>query len=223
MGLLDVLLPPACAGCGRFGHVVCNACQANLRLLSDGRDEFLAADPGIVVGDGFVLAAAAFPHRDEAKRILRCLKYGGGRSLAGPLAGQALPAFRALLAISGHAPLVPVPLHRARHRERGYNQASLLAEALARATSLEVWPAIARRRSTQRQHGLDRATRLRNLRNAMAYAPPVPGRDGPRALPETVILVDDILTTGATFEACAAILRAAGIRAVYGFAIAREV
>jgi ComF family protein len=183
-------------------------------------DAFLGMDRATIVGDALLVGVAAFVHRDAAQRILRRLKYGGGQRLAAPLARLAAPALRQLLAVCGPAVLVPVPLHEGRHRERGYNQAALLAEALGRETRVRVWPGLIRRRVTERQHGLDRTTRLRNLRDAMAVgrAPPPEGR-----IPETVVVVDDILTTGATFEACAVILRAAGVTAVYGFAIAREV
>jgi ComF family protein len=190
--------------------------------LGSSSDQFLAPDPSLVVGDALILGLAAFAHRDAAQRILRRLKYGGGRRLAGPLAEMALPALRRLLAVTGPATLVPVPLHRSRQRDRGYNQAELLATELARRAKVSVWPALVRRRATQRQHGLDRATRVRNLRQAMALSA-VPPPEGIPGGGRTVVLVDDILTTGATLEACADILRAAGVQAVYGFAVAREV
>lgn len=193
-----------------------------MRRLGSPSDQFLAPDPSLVVGDALILGLAAFAHRDAAQRILRRLKYGGGRRLAGPLAEMALPALRRLLAVTGPAILVPVPLHRSRQRDRGYNQAELLATELARRANVTVWPALIRRRATQRQHGLDRATRVRNLRQAMALSA-VPPPAGVQAGGSTVVLVDDILTTGATLEACAAVLRAAGVEGVYGFAVAREV
>lgn len=175
-----------------------------------------------MIGDALILGTAAFAHRDAAQRILRRLKYGSGRRLAGLLAELTLPALNRLLAVTGPAVLVPVPLHRSRQRDRGYNQAELLAHELARRTGLRVWPALVRHRATQRQHSLDRATRLRNLSQAMALSAARPPAGQQDALP-TVVLVDDILTTGATLEACAVILRAAGAPAVYGFAVAREV
>ena len=217
-----MLLPPSCAGCGRYGTVICPGCRASLRPLGLAGDRFLAPDPSLVVGDALILGLAAYAHRDAAQRILRRLKYGGGRRLAGPLAEMALPALRRLLAVTGPATLVPVPLHRSRQRDRGYNQAELLATELARRAGVTVWPALVRRRATERQHGLDRATRLRNLRQAMALSAVRPP-EGIQAGGPTVVLVDDILTTGATLEACAVILRASGIQAVYGFAVAREV
>jgi ComF family protein len=190
--------------------------------LGSPADQFLAPDPSLVVGDALILGLAAFAHREAAQRILRRLKYGGGRRLAGPLAEMALPALRRLLAVTGPATLVPVPLHRSRQRDRGYNQAELLATELGRRADLTVWPALVRRRATQRQHGLDRATRLRNLSQAMTLSTVRPPR-GQDCGKMAVVLVDDILTTGATLEACAVILRAAGVPAVYGFAVAREV
>jgi ComF family protein len=189
--------------------------------VSAMEDRFLAPDPGVVVGEAFVIAIAGLAHRDEAQRLLRRLKYGSGRSVVEPLVTQILPAFERLMAVSGRVPLVPVPLHQSRERERGYNQAHLLAHELARQARLPVWPALVRRRATERQHALDRTTRMRNLRDAMAFRPPV--IDGGTAWPAAVIVVDDILTTGATFEACASVLTDGGVQRVYGFAIAREV
>lgn len=178
------------------------------------------ADPGVVLGDALLLAVAAFAHAGPTRQILRQAKYGGGRRAIAILAAAALPALARLLEVTGPAVLVPVPLHRTRRRDRGYNQASILADELGRGARTPVWPALIRARETARQHALDRATRLRNLTSSMERSPaPVPAGAFGRA----VIVVDDILTTGATLEACAMVLRDAGVGAVYGFAIAREI
>lgn len=216
MGLVNLLLPPACAGCGRFGHLVCAHCLAAFRAAAAPGDRFAAADPATIVGEALELALAAFAHEGALRRALQRLKYGGSGRIAVPLATAAAPALEGLTSMCGPLPLVPVPVHAARERQRGYNQAALLADALAGKTRLAVCDILERRRATVRQHGLGKAARLHNLRGAFSL------RDGVRT-PPRVILVDDILTTSATLEACAQVLRDAGATSVYGFAIAREV
>lgn len=216
MALLDTLLPPACAGCGRFGAMLCSACLGAFRPPSDPGDRFVAADAGMVIGDSMTLAVAAFAYEGPLRKVLQRVKYVGAARVAAALADASLPALRMLLAISGEAPIVPVPLHPARERERGFNQAALIADALSRGASLPVRRILVRDRATAKQHRLDRAGRLHNLAGAFRVA------DGQRA-PPVVIVVDDILTTSATMEACAAVLRAAGCERAYGFAVAREV
>ena len=216
MALLDLLLPSACAGCGRFGETLCAACVAGFRAAGTPNDRFAAADPGALVGDALELAVAAFAHAGNLRRALQRLKYGGSGKVAVPLARAAAPALEALTRVCGPLPLVPVPVHAARRRQRGYNQAALLAAALSREIGLPVLDLLERRRATARQHGLGKAARLHNLRGAFAVRP------GVRA-PPGLILVDDILTTSATLESCAQVLMAAGAASVYGFAIAREV
>ena len=216
MGLLEVLLPPACAGCGRFGDPLCAQCVAGFRPAGTPVDRFAAADPGILVGDALELAVAAFAHAGNLRRALQRLKYGGSGKVALPLARAAAPALEALTRVCGSLPLVPVPVHAARQRQRGYNQAALLAEALGRELGLPVVELLERRKATAHQHGLGKAARLHNLRGAFAL------RAAAR-VPPRLILVDDILTSSATLEACAQVLMAAGAASVHGFAIAREV
>lgn len=215
MGLLQLLLPDACAGCGRYGDLLCATCESTLRPASAVADRFAAADPGTVVGDAMEMAMAAFIHEATARRVLQRLKYGGAGRLAVPLARAAAPTLRALVAHSGPAALVPVPVHVARRRQRGYNQAELLAVELGRLEGLPVLDVLERHRPTVRQHGLGRAARLHNLRGAIAL------RRGSR-VPAVAILVDDILTTSATLEACAEALRRGGAGRVFGMAVARE-
>jgi ComF family protein len=216
MALIDVLLPPSCAGCGRYGSLLCDACRASFRSASPAAVTFIQADPAIVVGEALTLAIAAFRYEGHIRRALQRLKYGGSGRLAYPLADAAVPALTRLVALTGRLPLVPVPVHSVRRRERGYNQAALLAHSLSRATDLPVHDLLVRELATTKQHQLDRAGRLRNLHGAFGV---MRGARPPPAL----ILVDDILTTSATLETCARTLRAAGVREVFGFALAREV
>lgn len=215
MSILDLILPSACGGCGRAGSVWCAACDRSLRPASRRDERFLRADPGIAVGEALEAGVAAFAHEERLRRALSRLKYGSMPRLAGPLAAASLPALAHLTTLAPQAALVPVPVHADRLRDRGYNQALLLARELGRRDRRRpVAEALLRARPTEKQHRLDRAARLRNLAGAFALAVP-------RA-PPSVILVDDILTTSATLESCAAVLRAGGARQVVGFAIARE-
>jgi ComF family protein len=216
MDVFSALLPPACAGCGRYGSVLCQACQSSLREPRTATDRFLAPDAGIVIGDALELAVAAFAYEGPLRRALAGLKYGSAAKVAMPLATRAATCLNVLTDLAAGAALVPVPVHPERLRQRGYNQAALLASALGRGRGLPMADLLQRRRATTQQHRLDRAARLRNLRGAFAMRVH-------RRPPPVVILVDDILTTSATLEACAGVLRAAGATRVLGFAIAREV
>jgi ComF family protein len=111
--------------------------------------------------------------------------------------------------------IVPVPLHPARQRERGFNQASLLAELLARQSSIPLKPLLERIRYTNTQTALDRSERMENLHNAFRLRKNVDVR-GLR-----VLLVDDVLTTGSTMNECARVLKRAGALSVYGATAAR--
>jgi ComF family protein len=213
--LLDILVPPACSGCGAFGEALCPRCRSQLRPASAARDRFVAPDPAVVVGDDLQVAIAAFAYEGVLRRTMSRLKYGGAARLARPLAQAAAPLLGPFVGSCAPATLVPVPVHRDRLRQRGYNQAALIARQLGTELGLPVSDILARARPTSQQHRLNRAERLRNLRGAF-----VVGRDA-RA-PPRAILVDDILTTSATLEACAAVLRAAGSERVVGVAIARE-
>lgn len=216
MSLLDLLLPPGCLGCRARGSLLCARCVTSMRPPFRPADRFVAPDPGVVVGVQLSLAVGAFAYDGVVRRALAQMKYVGAGRVAAILARAALPAFRELVAVSGPAVLCPVPVHADRMRARGYNQASLVARELGRACGLPVHDLLVRARSTARQHRLGRAGRLRNLRGAIALA-----ADQPQ--PAAVIVIDDIITTSATLEACAATLMEGGTQAVYGYAVAREV
>lgn len=113
--------------------------------------------------------------------------------------------------------LVPVPISRTRQRQRGYNQAAMLARALAENVAIPFYPqALHRVRSTPSQVGLDRNARRENVRGAFVADPRwVRGK--------RVVVVDDVCTSGATLEACAAALYQAGAVSVWGFTLARVI
>jgi ComF family protein len=145
------------------------------------------------------------------REIVHALKYGGRRSLAKPLAE--LMRQRGSDVVQGSAFSVPVPLHPSRKRERGFNQ----AEDLARRLGIPMCAALKRTRATAAQASLPQAQRHRNVREAFALT-----RAGSLA-GATVLLIDDVSTTGATLDACARVLKGAGVKEVRALTAARVV
>lgn len=219
MGLsavLSLVAPPLCFACGAHAgenRALCAACRRALRWLApaaEGDGELFV----VGAADGGLPVWAPLAYEGPAAALVRALKFRGARGvaevMAGPIAAGAPPWV--LGEGSGAARLVPVPLHRARRRRRGFNQAALLASALAIRTGLDVDDCLERRGTAGTQMGRDRSGRAA----AVAQAVLVRGRPPPLA-----VLVDDVVTTGATLGACAAALRASGALEVRAVAYAR--
>ncbi|HXH07782.1 MAG TPA: phosphoribosyltransferase family protein, partial [Vicinamibacterales bacterium] len=153
------------------------------------------------------LMRSAALYEGALREIVHALKYDGRRSLARPLAALMRTCGPDLL--EGADAVIPVPLDGRRLRQRGFNQARLLAEGLG----LPVLDALARTRRTPPQTSLPAARRHANVRGAFAVRRPVAGL--------VVVLVDDVATTGATLFACARALREAGAREIRALTAAR--
>jgi ComF family protein len=220
--LLDLAFPARCPGCGREGPPICSGCLP----APDSRLELPAGVPiGLPsnVPPPLLQLEWCAPFGGLVRRALHELKYAGETRLAIPL-GEAIARRWRRVAAGGDV-LVPVPVHAERARRRGYDQAELLARAAGRALGLPSAPILERVRATTAQFDLDRATRATNVRGAFRLR----ARPGTHsAVPEHpllgrwIVLVDDVVTTGATLSACAEPLLAAGALGVSAVTVARE-
>jgi ComF family protein len=228
LGLLDLLLPPRCAGCGgparaalcppcglrlpRIPRHHCTSCQRRPAIPPSSRcsacQRLRRPLDGCIAGCWF---------EGEAADWIRAFKYPDRSHALGTPDRARLHAL--VLETLDRAPrtrpdwLVPVPLHPRRLRGRGFNPAAVAARYAARALSLELRPtALQRVRDTPSQTGLRRRERRRNVRGAFRAR----GR-----VPERIWLVDDVVTTGATLEEAARALRRAGARQVVALCAAR--
>jgi ComF family protein len=214
--MLDLALPPACAGCGREGSVLCDGCLPALTKRLD-------RPPGVELGspaslpDPLLQLEWCAPYAGPVRAAIHELKYSGERRLAEPL-GAAIARRWRRAGVGGDV-LVPVPVHAERRRERGFDQAELVASVAGRELALPVAAVLERRRATTAQSELDRVQRATNVRGAFAVRlDPQAGRLAGR----WVVLVDDVATTGATLASCGAALLAAGALAVSAVTVARE-
>jgi ComF family protein len=164
-------------------------------------------------------AAAVGPYEGRLRDVIHAFKYDKRRTLARPLAAMMREAGREVL--RGADAAVPVPLHWWRRRRRGFNQAALLAAGLG----IPVCHALRRSRPTRAQAGLHAGDRRANVAGAFRlswrYRWPFVGRAHRRLDGLVVVLIDDVSTTGATRDACARVLRDAGVREVRTLTVAR--
>lgn len=229
--LLSHLLPAACAGCGARLRIdqrqgVCLACWRALEPRPRGTCA-RCAEPLALAGPGpecercrrrpppWEWARAVWEYAGPARGAVLAFKYGEVPGLAAPLAEAAVAAAGDLL-IAPRPVLVPVPLHRSRARERGLDAPRELAREIGRRLGLRSAAALERPPAASTpQAGLGRAARLRNAERSFVLARPedVFGRPA--------VLIDDVMTTGATATACARLLRGAGARALGVLVLAR--
>jgi competence protein ComFC len=216
---LDLALPARCVGCGREGQPICSRCTHEL----DARIELPA---GVPIGlpselpPGLLQLEWCAPYSGAVRKALHDLKYAGEKRLAVPL-GQAI-ARRWAKAGAGGDVLLPVPVHADRLKKRGYDQAQLLSAVASRDLGLPMAPILERVRATTAQFDLDRRRRATNVVGAFrvkrhpgtSLRSPLQGR--------WIVLIDDVVTTGATLSACADALLQAGAMGVSAIAVARE-
>ncbi|MDD5038553.1 MAG: ComF family protein [Dehalococcoidales bacterium] len=221
---LDLLFPQQCVGCGRQGAFICDYCRRSLpRVMPPvcprcGRPQASGILCPSCVSWRAEIDGIRSPFRFDGviRQAIYQLKYKNLRALATPLA-QLLDDYLFANPLPGDI-LIPVPLHGKRLRERGYNQSSLLAKELGKLTKIPVAEGyLTRQRHTSPQVRTSTvADRQSNVTGAFVCSE--------QSLHDKkVLLIDDVSTSGATLDACAAALKAAGAASVWGLVLAREI
>ena len=221
---LDLLFPQWCIGCGKEGDFICSSCRRLLpRILPPLCPRCGKPQPSGILCPSCVSWQAEIdgirsPFRFDGiiRQAIHQLKYKNLRALTVPLAGL-LQDYLATNAVPGEV-LIPVPLHQKRLRERGYNQSSLLAQELGKLINLPVADncLIRQKHAPPQARSSSVDDRRSNVADAFTC------RDH-RLQDKQVLLIDDVSTSGATLDACAGALKAAGATSVWGLVLAREI
>ena len=209
-GILDILLPKNCLGCGKEGLYICKDCEI-----------FLSEVPNI---------AEAKPRQEETMSVWEYegiieeaiwkIKYGGCYDIINELMEKAFE--KIILELPEDTYITYVPMYKKKERERGFNQAELIARKVGEKTRRPVIKLLEKTKNNRTQVGLNPQERIDNVKNAFVFinlvkTPMI------KARPQSALLVDDVYTTGATMKECMKVLRGAGVKTVWGFTIARKV
>jgi len=230
--VLHLLYPPQCLTCDAqvatdFGlcgpcwrdtpfvsGLVCDGCGVPLLGEDEGRAEH--CDDCLAIARPWSHGRAALLYKDNGRKLVLALKHGDRMDLARPAAGWLLKAARPIL--SPDLLVAPIPLHWTRFFKRRYNQSALLSGGLAKLAGLEHCPdLLVRRRATPSQEGRDRNGRFANVQDSIIPHP----RRAHKIEGRRILLIDDVMTSGATFSAAAEACIAAGAIGISVLALAR--
>ena len=202
---IDVLLPAHCVGCGLEGTYLCDGClRAGVQAPPQG---------GVFAFDE---ATVPFAYEGVPRTAVHQLKYARLRAIAPAMAKPMADVIAARGVRAGV--VVPVPLHRQRLRQRGFNQSALLARGVGEILRIPVGESLLERPhlGVPQVEVRGREERRRNVKGAFGLAP------GARVAGLDLVLVDDVLTTGSTMDSAAGVLKGAGARSVHALAFAGE-
>lgn len=219
MGILDLIFPKRCVSCGKWGKYFCNICFRKLHYIEfqicpycgkraiDGMTHYKCRK---VYGLDGLYAPLYF--RGAIKKAIHLIKFDHVSDLISSLITVAFPYFPKYLA--GFDLLIPVPLHRKREKERGYNQSRLIAKNIGERFRIPVVNLLIRGKYTQAQANLKLVDRRENIKNVFEFSSrlDISGK--------SIILVDDVATSRLTLIECAKVLKRNGAVTVWGLVIA---
>lgn len=219
----DYIFPVYCLDCGREGEWLCEDCYKKLNL--SGRFFcpvcHTSTESGVCcekcISQSFLdreIAVLKYSEQEIIGKIIHNLKYNYAEDLEVVIKKIISDFCQSNISLfTDYSGVIPVPLHKKRYVERGFNQAEIIAESLATALSIPMNKNLERIKYTRQQAKLDKKEREENTKEAFVYLSEV--------VPKSVILVDDVFTTGSTMQACAKALKEKGVEKVIGFTLAR--
>jgi len=224
--LVELIFPSSCVGCGDFGPLLCNIC---LNKIGESQNTCIFCDDKTLHGrtcyqcqtiNSLAGVVSVGKYQNVILRnAVHALKFSGVKEIAEPLGDMLIKSIlQALSSYLSEFTLVPLPLHSIRKRERGFNQAELLTQKIAEKLLLPYQEILIRTRATKPQAKIDHKTenlRKENVAKAFAINPVV------THIPEKIIIIDDVATSGATLEEAAKTLHNAGAKEVWGTVICR--
>lgn len=221
--LFEFVFPPVCYHCGTrldvVGARLCSTCWGAVQTVHAADRIYLEAMSRLAT-DGLVAGLATrfyFEKDGPLQSLIHQLKYGGMTAVGVELGHEVAPSVRDLMGDSGVAGIIPVPLHRARLRERGYNQSEQIARGIAAVTGMPIYNRLLRRaRYTDSQTTLSIEDRRRNVAGAFS-----PHRSAlPSIRGATFLIVDDVITTGSTICECSRVLLDCGAERTFACSLA---
>jgi len=227
MDLLDLLFPKRCAVCRTFGSFLCSNCFSYLTFQQE--DNCLVCNrpaidgithPGCRNRYSIEGVSASLAYNFTVKKLIKAFKYqpylSSIKTTLGELFYEGLIQKQAFVQFASHeCILVPIPLHIERLRKRGYNQAELLAKEMGKKLHFEVVSCLQRTKNTSSQFALKREERLANMKDAFIFKEDF----RQKLIGKNVLLVDDLVTSGATMLEAAKILKRNGVEKVWGIAL----
>lgn len=223
---MEIFFPKKCVGCGKFGQLVCFSCAQKIEKLKtlvciecgkisrSGKYCPNCKKKAGASADGIIVAAKY--NEGPIKEMIHRLKYDGLLGLS-DLIGEVLLERIVTISLPKNTIITPVPMHKSKEKRRGFNQAVLIARYLSERANIVYAELLVRTKQNHAQVGFNRRKRLANVRNSFEIAENV-GISG-----KNIILIDDVITTGATINECAKILKLAGANKVYALAVARNI
>lgn len=226
--ILDWIFPPECAICTQQGAWICGQCHDTFIRVPQNKCPWCerASLEGERQGTtcnscrekthiaGFIFAWSY--HHEGIKRIVHRCKFEGMSVVCAPMGGDIVAAIRSLWEGRDFDAIVPAPLHKKRLRERGFNQAYEITRSIGTELHIPIIDGMTRTRATRAQATMDHAERESNVRDAFTMKDKSASLAG-----KTILLIDDVCTTGATIQQAAKVLKEAGAKRIYAAAFAR--